>query len=80
MQFWKKRRRTPRELEPGWTVDIDEGTGGTLVATIALRHITLCRIVHASSGREGDGDGARLALRREAEDWIAEYVSRHRGA
>lgn len=63
-------------------MDIDEGTGGTLVATIALRHITLCRIVHASSGREGEGegDGARLALRREAEDWIAEYVSRHRGA
>jgi len=78
MQFWKRRHRTPRELEPGWTVEIDEGIGDTLVATIALHHITLCRIVHASSDREGEG--ARLALRREAEDWIAEYVSRHRGA
>jgi len=59
-------------------VEIDEDTGGTLVATIALHHVTLCRIVHASLDREDDG--ARLALRREAEDWIAEYVSRHRGA
>lgn len=75
MRFWKCRRRAPSGPDPGWTIDIDDGVGGTLVASIALHHVTLCRITHASSG--DDIGLARSMLRREAAEWIAEYMLRN---
>jgi len=75
MRFWKCKRRAPSGLEPGWSIDIDNGVGGSLVASIALHRVTLCRITHASSG--SDLGLARSAVRREAAQWIAEYLARN---